>query len=558
MKNIRICLLVFILGLLFSANIAQAQTYFFSLDSLDVHVFWNEDGTSTIQYTFDFTNQPAVSPIDYVDLGLPNTNFDANNISADVDSIPITDISKSGYQGSGTGVALGLGSNAIQPGSSGTVHAIVRNIRNVLYPDDEDEGYASAVFDTPYFGEQYMTGNTAITVTFHLPPNVQPEEPRWHNYSPSGFPSEPETGFDEQGRITYTWRNPQAEGYSQHKFGASFPTDYIPEETIVQPTGSGSLGSIIAALTPNLFCCGFFVFVAFIILTSIRKAQTRKLQYLPPKIAIEGHGIKRGLTAIEAAILLEQPMDKILTMILFSTIKKGAASVKTSDPLELDVTRPLPDNLHAYEISYLEAFDKKTAGRRKALQDTMIDLVKSVSKKMKGFSRRETVDYYKNIVERAWAQVEAANTPEVKSEKFDEVMEWTMLDEDYDDRTREVFRTGPVFVPVWWPRYDPGFGRSAPSRPSAAPVSIPRPTGTGTILPNLPGSAFAASIANGVQNFSSNVVGNIRSFTSGITQKTNPPPVATRSSGSSRSGGCACACACACAGCACACAGGGR
>ena len=83
----------------------------------------------------------------------------------------------------------------------------------------------------------------------------------------------------------------------------------------------------------------------------------------------------------------------------------------------------------------------------------MVDLVKSLSRKMKGFSRKETVAYYQDIIERAWKQVEAADTPEVKSEKYDEVMEWTMLDKDYDDRTRRVFTGGPVFVPIWWGRY---------------------------------------------------------------------------------------------------------
>ena len=46
------------------------------------------------------------------------------------------------------------------------------------------------------------------------------------------------------------------------------------------------------------------------------------MQYMPPKIAIEGHGIKRGLTAVEAAILMEQPLDKVMTMILFGVVKK--------------------------------------------------------------------------------------------------------------------------------------------------------------------------------------------------------------------------------------------
>ena len=33
----------------------------------------------------------------------------------------------------------------------------------------------------------------------------------------------------------------------------------------------------------------------------------------------------------------------------------------------------------------------------------MINLVKSVAQKMKGFSRKETVAYYKDIIKRAWA-----------------------------------------------------------------------------------------------------------------------------------------------------------
>jgi hypothetical protein len=188
----------------------------------------------------------------------------------------------------------------------------------------------------------------------------------------------------------------------------------------------------------------------------------------------------------------------------------------------------------------------------------MIDLVKSLSAKMKGFSRNETVAYYKDIMERAWAQVEAAQTPEVKSETFDKYMEWTMLDKDYDDRTRRVF-TGPVFVPTWWGHYDPTY-RPSTSIPRPSTVSMPStgsPGGGGFSLPTLPGSAFAASMVRGVQNFSSGVVGNVSEFTSTITNRTNPPPPPSRSSSSGRSGG-GCACACACAGCACACAGGGR
>ena len=544
-----------LIGLLFiPIGQAIAQTYSFNLEENHVHVFWNEDGTSSIDYLFKFNNDIFASPIDFVDVGLPNRNFDLNSIFADVDGAPIFSISSSDYQGSGnSGVAVGLGPDSIDPGDSGVVHVFIGTQRNVLYRDDDDSEYVSAVFVPTYFGSQFVQGSTDLCVTYHLPPGVQPDEPRWHQ-APDGFPEEPDTGFDQDGRITYTWCNPNASGSGYYKFGASFPNNYVPKSAVVVPSIWETLGINLDDLIGMTFCCGFGFFLVAIIWISVRSTRNRKLKYLSPKIAVEGHGIKRGLTAVEAAILLEQPMDKILTMLLFATIKKDAAVVRTQDPLEIDVNDPLPDGLHPYEVKYLKAFKlTNKRAKRKALQATMIDLVESVSRKMKGFSRRDTVAYYKDIVKRAWAQVEAAGTPEVKSEKYDEVMEWTMLDDDYDRRTRDVFRTGPVFIPVWWHRYDPSFPRtSSPSTPSSRPSS-----GGGTSLPNLPGAQFAASIVGGVEAMSAGVVGSITDFTGRITQKTNPPPVRS-SSGGYRGGGGGCACACACAGCACACAGGGR
>jgi len=545
-------------ALLLTASSALAQTYFFSLDEMTVNVFWNEDGTSSIDYVFVFTNDPSASPIEYVDVGLPNSNFDRGSIFADVDGQPITNISSSDFQGlGGSGVAVGLGALAIQPGETGTVHVFIGTQRDVLYEDDIDSDYASAVFIPNYFGSQYVDGSTDTCVIYHLPPGVAPDEPRWHT-APTGFPSEPETGLDEEGRVAYMWCNPQASGSLGYTFGASFPNKYVPSSAIFTPSLLETLGVNVDDLIGMCFCGFFILFIAGIIWLSVRSTKRRKLRYLSPKIAIEGHGIKRGLTAVEAALLLEQPMDKILTMILFSTIKKNAAQVTKQDPLELEVTDPLPEGMHAYEIKFLEAFKKtKRSSQRKALQTMMVDLVKSVSKKMKGFSRRETVAYYRDIVTRAWAQVEGAETPQVKSEKYDEVMEWTMLDKDYDQRTRDVFRTGPVFVPIWYPRYNPSFPRTSTGAPSTS--GAPSSRGGSVSLPHLPGSDFAASVVGGVQTMSAGVVGSLTDFTGGITQKTNPPPVRTSSGRSSfGGGGGGCACACACAGCACACAGGGR
>ena len=540
---------------------ALAASYSFSLDQETVHVFFNEDGTASIDYVFAFTNDTFASPIDFVDVGLPNSNFDESSIYADVDGTPLSNISASDYQGDGdSGVAVGLGGLAIQPGDSGQVHVFIGTQRRMLYTDSKDKEYASGVFSPTWFGSQYVHGSTNLTVIYHFPPGVQPEEPRWHE-APGGWASEPVTGFDDQGRITYTWSNPNANGYTRYEFGASFPRKYVPASAVASPSIFEILGIDPGAVFGACMCLGFIAIFGGIIYASIRGAQKRKLQYLPPKITIEGHGIKRGLTAVEAAILMEEPLDKIMTMILFAVIKKGAAKVVTRDPLKLDITHPLPEGLQPYETQFLEAFaDEDVRSRRTALQNMTVELVKAVSSKMKGFSRKETLAYYKDIMQRAWAQVEAADTPEVKSQKLDENLEWTMLDRDYDDHTRRVFSGGPVFVPMWWGHYDPTFNPGTSSAP--IPTSTPAGGGGGGIsLPHLPGSDFAASMVNGVQNFSGKVIGNVTEFTSAVTNKTNPVPVVTttRSFGGGRSGGGGgCACACACAGCACACAGGGR
>ena len=549
-KRFLASLITFIL--LFIPASALAQNYYFQLPQMTLDVYWNADGTESLNYTFVFQNDPSGIAIDFVDVGIPNGNFDASRILADVNGVGLTDISESGFQGKGSyGVAVGLGSLAIPPGGSGIVRVFIPNVRGVLYPDDKDQEYVSGVLKPNYFGSEYVFGPTNMTVRFHLPPGVQPEEPRWHS-APSGFPTEPETGFDEQGNITYTWQNPNASSSQVYEFGASFPKKYIPEEAIIKPDPFAFLQNINLASCIPWFCIsGFF---GIIILSSVSDKR-RRMRYLPPKISIEGHGIKRGLTAVEAAILLEQPLDKVLTMILFGVIKKEAAEVVTRDPLQIKATDPLPSDLNEYEVKFLNAFKEKELARQRMLQEMVVDLIKSVSEKMKGFSRKETIEYYQNITAKAWQQVEAENTPEVRSKKFDEVMEWTMLDRDYGERTHDVFRNQPVFIPMWWGRYDPSYGRSS-SLPRVSPSSMPTASPS---LPHLPGSDFAASVVNGVQGFSSKVVGNINDFTNKVTQKTNPVPVSTSSgrSSSGRSGG-GCACACACAGCACACAGGGR
>lgn len=548
---------VLVLALMGLSLPLYAQDYSFSLDQETVEVWVNQDGSAKLEYWFTFTCDPGAHSIDVVDLGLPNGNYSILDISGDVDGEPIERVD-SDYEGKGEyGVAIWLGANAIRPGKSGTVHVVVERIGGMVYQDSRDKEYASIEFSPTWFGSEFVHGTTDMVVRFHLPPGVQPEEPRWHT-APSGWPEQPQTALDDTGRVLYTWHNPSARADRQYTFGASFPSRYMAAGAVqTPPSALEQLFTTLVGIICNPGCC-FFAAVAGFIGLAVWASQRRKMQYLPPSVKVEGAGVKRGLTAVEAAILLETPLNKVLTMILFGLLKKGAVTVLSDDPLRVRVNEPLPEGLRDYERAFLEAVKQDGRLSENKLREMMTDLIKSVSSKIKGFSRRETVAYYRDIVRRAWEQVEGAEVPEVRSRLFDEGLEWTMLDDRFEERTNRVFSTGPVYVPIWWGYYRPwahataatGSGTAVSYQPTVgAPAERPS-------LPTLPGAAFAASIVRGIESTSSRIVRSVTGFTSGVTAVTNPPP--QPSSGGRSYGGGGCACACACAGCACACAGGGR
>ncbi len=566
-----ICLFLIFILLAGSTTPVFAQDYRFQVPEQAVVVTINTDGSVNIDYTIKFFNDSGAHAIDAVDIGLPNYDYQLKNISADVNGIAINRITDSPYVS--PGIAVELQNNEIPAGGSGIVHVYIQNVKNVIYPatQQESEEYASLVFSPSWFGSEYCYGKTTYQVTLVLPAGVADGEGRY--FIPENWPGadEPESWTLETGQTFYTWVADQANSYTQFTFGTSFPSRYLDAGAIVQtpyePPTESRPSFDLSNLCPVIFCLGFVGFFVLIIYSATVGAKKRKLMYLPPKISIEGHGIKRGLTAVEVAVLKEQPMDKIFTMTLFGLLKKGAAEVVTKDPLDLKASEPLPEGLNGYETDFLTAFsEKNTVARRKLLQAMMVALIRTVGEKMKGFSKKETLAYYETIMQKAWEQVEQAGTPEVKAQVYEEVMDWTMLDKKYEDRTKDTF-SGPVFIPTpsWWWRYDPTVIR--PSTGSTSTVSTSRstppsiPGGKSISLPSMPGSAFAASVVNSVSSFSSSVLGGLTGFTSGVTNITNPPPPPStyRSSGhSSGGGGHSCACACACAGCACACAGGGR
>ncbi|MEL7625785.1 MAG: hypothetical protein AAGU15_02895 [Anaerolineaceae bacterium] len=563
------------------ATPSHAQTYRFTLPTYEVEAYIEADGSVTLRYYMVFQNDPSASPIDFIDLALPYANYDLRSIEATIDGQPMPEVNDSAYV---NGAELALKNLAIQPGAQGTVIATVPGITDILFPYDQPDhdNYVNFQFTPNFFDSEFdRSQNTEYRMTIVLPPAVGSQDGVY--YVPKRWPGEDisEASLTQDNRVYYSWFTNNADVHTEYEFGAAFPASAVPAgaisapETYQEPGPSGgssgnNIGGIISGILSSIPC---ILVIAGVIGIGIfaRKSQqqqsaSRKLQYFPPKLAVDGKGIRRGLTAVEAGILLEEPLDKILTMVLFGLLKKEAIKVVEKEPLSIQANEPLPEGLYDYEIQFIKAFSETGKDKqRRSLQAMLIELVDKVQEKMKGFSTEETKAYYKDIVRRAWLAVEGAETPEIKSAQYDHTLEWTMLDDQFNNRTQQTFVNSPVFVPYWWPLYNPGFAAAPSAGVTASPgVSVGGGGGSkpSISMPHIPGSDFAASIINGATAFSAGVVGDLTGFTSAVTNRTNPIPVSRPSSGSSGfrggGGGTSCACACACAGCACACAGGGR
>ena len=533
-RNVVLVLLFLGMAVALFPNGSSAE-YDFTVEKNYVDIIIERSGTIGIYYELTFTCTPSGKAIDIVDIGVPNKHYVLSSATADLDGTKLTKIRRSEYVH--PGIEVHLGGKTITPGTSGTLHFYVE-CKRVLYQDTEDKGYASFRFSPTWFSPKFARGKTDLQVSFHFPEGVTPDETKWHQKEFDAH------SLDDKGRIVFTWMNGSASPSRQYTYGISFPKKYVASNAIVKKKAvrRRSAFRTIGNFMPLLFglFMGFFA-VMITVLAAITQKR-RLMKYLPPSLSIEGVGIKRGLTAVEAAILLEKPLDKVCTMILFGLLRKNAVGVAKAKPLRLEILDKDKEGLHEYESLFLAAVDKKGRVPETRLRKAVASLIKSINEKMKGFSRRDTREYYRSIVNKAWEQVASSETQEVASEVLDREMEWLIADGRYEERMKEALGDRVVVVPMWYPGYRTG-----------APAGV---QGPGLSVPSLPGSEFANSVANSVEGFAHGLVSKVESFTGAITKVTNPPPVKSGSSWSS--GGSGCACACACAGCACACAGGGR
>ena len=541
----RRCMLVIIFALLTtplltaSVDVANAQTRIYRFEREWVQLWINQDGTIDLSYYMSLTLDAGPN-ISFVQIGQPNGDF---TIGEAVDQNGRALVATDDSSGSDYKVRVTFAEPMVA-GNTLTFN-LTTNVGRMISEDSLNPGNVGMQF-TPTWWEQAVVENLRVLII--VPEGATQDEIKtteilWDNIQSA------------DGRLGVYWERQSLAPNERFSVGVSFPAKYV---TNYEKPATSAI-AFLQTYGPPLLIGGIAVIVVGFVLNA-----SRKKGYLSPKVGMESLGIKRGLTAVEASYVIDLKPTQIVTEILYSLLQKRAVWSESINPsLKLRVmpefknkTGSEENPLRYYEIDFLNAVKTDGTLDEEKLAHTVMYLRDTVEEKLRGFSRKDTIDYYRRIVNQAWTQVEQAGTPDLASKAYDEQLLWLLLDPNNRLRTETVFRDR-VFEPnPMWFWYWYGYTNYNP-RPIAKP-NIDTPAQS-VKPPAIPGAEFANNIATAMEKTSSNFVLNLEKFANSIvpsqTTKVSHEPAHHKAS-------CvcachACACACACVSCACACAGGG-
>jgi len=538
MVNRRLLLiaLVVALSLVTFVDTAEAQQRQYHLNHEWTQIWINQNGSIDLFYNISLTLESGLD-INFVNVGQPQGGF---TIIEAMDQQGHVLRTKDVSSGNDYKVQVSLAS-PLMAGRTAQFTLTTR-VPDMIYEDEMNPGYVGMQFIPTWWEEASVIDLIVLIV---LPPEVTTQDVRtmvdWNNT------------LTEDGRLAIYWERSDLSPNQKYTFGAAFPKEFIQNYVPARPLWQ-RYAPWILAFGLIFGVVGTVVYVA------------RKRPYLIPKISMETLGIRHGLTAVEASYLLDMAPTMIVTEALYSLLQKRALWVEATTPsLKLKIMEQFKDKstyaqdgpLRYYEIDFLDAIRSDGTLDEEKLASTVIFMRSTVEEKMRGYCRRDTIDYYKGVVAKAWEQVEQAGTAELASKAYDEQLLWLFLDPNYKDRTNTAFHDRAFEPSPLWFWYWYGYTHYHP-HPTYRP-NVETPTQSAK-PPSIPGSDFANNVVDAVGKTSNNIVLNIEKFANAIVQA---PPAAKASSEPAHHGAtcvcacAACACACACVSCACACAGGG-
>ena len=495
-RKLKFILVFAFLFLVCLAQFLPAQSYLFQVPQLKLQVYVQPEGSVLMLYDISFANHDGAHPIDVVDIGLPHKDYDISNMTAWIGDTALTDIRPSTYVK--PGVEIHLKNKSIPAGQSGTFH-FKCEMPGLIFQDTTREDYASLVITPTWFGRKYVMGRGTILIAVHMLPGIKAEEMLYHK----GSPFSKKAIYED--RVVAVWQF-RGSATKPYKVGVSFPKeglDYVIKLNLFERvarkleyntdlrllagailvllfTGlffrfSGGTGcSVYVVLLAGLiFLCwksplvqvlGFPVIIVLFVLNELTLRRTRRIHYMPAVAKVEAGKVRRGLSPAEAAVLLELPLGKVLSIVIFGLLKKGVVELVSTDPFTVRVAEPFREKesfrqmrkvarkkglvLKKYEQGFLDALQRNPD---KAIADIdfqypMKDLIEHTVSCVNAFDPKATRKYYKDMVSHALREIGSIQNKDERWEATDKHMEWVLCGEDYQD----LFNFhGYSYIPPW-------------------------------------------------------------------------------------------------------------
>ena len=325
---------------------AQALDYRFALEKEYVDVHIKKDGSIDIDYEFQFINY---GQLDGVDIGLPNRHYDQNSARATIilsgTSFGPSGMRKSPYVPVGVAVEFGDNIRSRIENQAGAPFTLKFHINNphMVYQNELKDGTVGIRFRPTWFSASYQQGPTGeLRQRIFFPPGfTNSSQAVWLQ----GNPWDSIQLDNSSGLLVAAWDRQNVSQSSQEggslDVGAGFPTKYVDtyyKHDLWEALDDffASLGDFLCTVWP---CLVFALVFTVIIVAGFLKARRRARDYFEPELGVPGAGPRRDLTAVEAAIVLERPLEMVATMILFGLQKKGMVQADYSqDPIRLRPT----------------------------------------------------------------------------------------------------------------------------------------------------------------------------------------------------------------------------
>jgi hypothetical protein len=220
-----------------------------------------------------------------------------------------------------------------------------------------------------------------------------------------------------------------------------------------------------------------FLPLAALILLSLSRPPASRPTYRPAQALIEGGGLKRGLTAAEAAVILEMPINRVLGVVILGLLRKGAVEIQAGNPLVAGVAplfqragEPGPQEgarlrretaqaegivLHPYEDPFIEQIGTSPdvpLGKMNLAAPARA-LLRQTARRVRGHNLEETRTYYRKHLGRARHDVALKGDGPDAKKTHDQFFEWLVLDPEFAELYRD-------FSPNWLKALDTGASES--------------------------------------------------------------------------------------------------